>query len=154
MRSITTISLLTLSLAFLGPALAEDGDTPDDSVARVYCVAFTKTGDAASQSIEKAWLGKIRTEFADKNVLFITADLTSKGSRHQAKLLLNGLGLEDLWRSYASKPGTVVAAEAEWGRVLGAMTSKTTPAEARATLTKGLTPAAGMDGDDDDDDDE
>jgi hypothetical protein len=140
MRLIATITVAALSVALLGPAVAEDA--ADYSYAQVYCVAFTKSGDATSQALEKAWLTKLRDEFADKDVLFLSADMTSRGSKHQAQMLLNALSMENIWRDHGQQPGSAVLVESEWGRFAATLTSKTTLAEARAAIKKALEAAA------------
>ena len=134
MRILIALFLAVFSTGLLVPAVA--GDEPGSSVAKVYCVTFHKDGDAASATMEKGFMAKMRTEFASKNVLFVTADLTSAASRHQAQMLMNALSLSDVWDANASKPGTVVLSDPEYGSVKGSFTSTTKEADARAMLTK------------------
>lgn len=131
-------------------------ETPDDSTASVIVVRFHKSGHADSESLWKSVVAPLREAFLDKDVLFVDADVSSRESRHQAKLLLNSLDLGGLWKKYGSKPGTAVILDVSEGEAALVADSKTALDKAKkavsSVLDKGSEDEEEMPEDDDSDD--
>jgi phosphopantothenoylcysteine synthetase/decarboxylase len=54
----------------------------------------------------------------------VTADVSTRVSRHQAKLLLNVLGLGEIWRKNSKTPDRCVIVNVDTGEVVKALSSK------------------------------
>lgn len=133
--------------------IADDkkAETPDDSYPRVLVINFHANGNAACKALEPK-LAKLRPTFEDKEVLFVTVDLSSRSSRHQTKLLLNVLGLGTVSKAYATKPGHVVLIDVSTSDTIKAFDSAVEPAAIEAALNKALTPPKEEDEEPEDDD--
>jgi hypothetical protein len=145
MRPILTATLLVLASTLLSQARAGDEEAGENTLPRVFCIAFLKDGDAGSATVQKGWLKKLETDLAERDVLFLHADLTSAGTRHQARLLMTQIALEGVWRDHANRPGTVALVDAEWGTVKHVLDARTTEAQARAGIEAMLAPAPAED---------
>jgi len=105
-------------------SLAQDDSSDDDCQPKLFAVSFVTTGHAGSKELE-AKLARVRTDYAGRDVLFLTADLTTPGSRHQAKLLLNSLGLgRELWGANAKSAGRLCVVSVDTGSVVKTLTGK------------------------------
>jgi len=132
------IGALALALgAAVTVVVAQDNETPDDSYPRTVVVTFRTDGHKACKDLE-AKVAKVRAQFEDKDVLFVTADLTSRASRHQAKLLLNALSLGEIWRKNSKSPDRCVLVGADTGEVLKSLTSKDSEKDLTEAIKKSL----------------
>ena len=139
------------AIAVFAPSVRAGDEKVDESATpQLYCVTFVRSGDAASGKLDAAFLNRMKQTHAAKNVLFVTADISSPTSSHQARLMLNALGLTDVWTANAKKPGHVVLVDAEWGTVRATLGAKTTEAEATKAFDAALKPAPEEDGDSED----
>jgi len=112
-RFIVVLGLVALVAGLGTVGLAGDGETADDSLPRLIAVNFHSDSAKESKEIDSKFLAKVRSDMADKDILFVTADVTSRGSRHQAKMLLNSLGLQEIWKKYSATPGKVVVVDVD-----------------------------------------
>ncbi|MHC4953164.1 MAG: hypothetical protein ACYTGZ_04685 [Planctomycetota bacterium] len=161
-RKFLSLYLLVVVAAF-GIAQATEGEKPkqsdtwDGSVPKVILIGFVKADDAGSAKLEKTIAG-LRRLYEDKDVLFVRVDATSRGSRHQAKLLLNSLSVaRDLWSAGFKSPGTVVLVDPDIGESVAKFDHKKDSAAIKKALDKALTPDQDereKDMDDEGDDDE
>ncbi|MGH7162523.1 MAG: hypothetical protein ACREID_03480, partial [Planctomycetota bacterium] len=88
MRRLVVAALLAVSLALA----QEDEETPDSSYPRVFVINFHAEASADSRALEGKLLPRLRTEFLEKDALFVTADLDTPATRNQSLLLMNALG--------------------------------------------------------------
>ena len=151
-RALRLTPLLLVGALLVSPVLAGDEKVDESATPRIVCIAFTKSGDAASGKLEAAFLAKMRTTYAAHNVLFLTADVTSAATTHQARLLLNALGLSEVWTANTKKPGRVVLVDGEWSTVRTTLTATTTETEAKKAFDAALKPQeTDEEGDDEED---
>ena len=140
-RALWLIPFALASALVVTPVLAGDEKKVDESATpQIVCVSFIRSGDAASGKLEGAFLAKMRTAYATKNVLFVTADVTSAASQHQARLLLNALQLTDVWTANAKRPGRVLLVDGEWSNVRATLTATTKEAEAKNAFEAAMKP--------------
>jgi len=136
---------LLAPLALIGALLVTSAVTADEKIddsatPRLICISFMKTGDAASGQIESAFLGKMRTDYATQNVLFLQADLSTPATTHQARLLLNALGGHEVWMKNSKKPGTVVLVDGEYGDIRATLTGASKEADAKKAFEAAMKP--------------
>lgn len=115
MRRFSVISFGAILAVVAAVGVAADEETPDESMPRFIAVKFHADSCAKCKEMDGKYLTKLRAEFADKDILFLTADLTSRGSRHQAKLLLNSLNLDGLWAKYGKSSGNFIVVDVDTG---------------------------------------
>ncbi len=115
MRRFSALGFGAILAVVAAVGVADDDETPDDSLPRFIAVKFHADTSPACKEMDAKYLAKIRTEFADKDILFLTADVTSRGSRHQAKMLLNALGLDRVWQKYGKSSGKLVVLDVDDG---------------------------------------
>ena len=112
---------------------AED-EAVDESQPRLIAVKFHSDTDAASKAIDARYLTKVRADMGEKDILFLTADLTSKATRHQAALLLNALALQSLWKQFSGTPGKFVVLNIETEEVAATFGADADAEKVRAAL--------------------
>ena len=139
-RALWLLPFVLASALVVTPVLAGDEKVDEGATPRVVCVSFVRSGDAASGKLEGAFLAKMRTAYVTKNVLFLTADVSTTASQHQARLLLNALELSDLWTANAKKPGRVLLVDGEYGSVRATLTATTKEAEAKKAFEAAMKP--------------
>jgi hypothetical protein len=123
--------------ALLAVAVGHAGDEPaDDSQPRLIAVKFHSDSDAASKAIDARYLAKVRADLGEKDVLFLTADLTSKATRHQAVLLLNALALQSIWKQFSGSPGKLVVFDLETEEVAATFGADAEAEKVRASIDK------------------
>lgn len=115
MRRFSVLSFGAILAVAAAVGVAADDETPDESMPRLIAVKFHADGCAKCKEMDGKYLAKLKTELADQDVLFLTADLTSRGSRHQSKLLLNTLNMDGLWAKYGKSSGTLVIVDLDTG---------------------------------------
>jgi len=120
-------------------------ETPDNSTASVVVVRFGKSGHAESEALMKSVVTPLRDGFLEKDVLFLDVDLSSRGSRHQAKMLLNALDMASVWKKFGSKPGTAVIIDVMEGETALEADSKTSLDKAKKAVSSILDKQSGGD---------
>lgn len=146
MGSIWKVSGLVLLLLLALPAQAEDEEMDEPSV-EAFVISIRSAKETESASIEKSILVPLRKAYAERGVLFLDLDLSSKATKNQARLLMSATGLGHLYAKYKSKAGTAIVFDPFNDRVVLEMNAKTKPDAAMAALKKVL------EGDDEDDED-
>ena len=109
-------------------------ETPDDSTPTVVVVRIAKTGHADSEKVGKSVGQPLRDSYAAKDVLFLEVDVTSRESRHQAKLLLNSLELGTIWAKHGQKPGSIVVFDVMEGEIALVADAKTAADKAKKSV--------------------
>jgi len=110
------------------------GETPDDSLPSAIVVRISKAGDADSDKVANAVAQPLRAAFAGKDVLFLDVDVTTKETRHQAKLLLNSLDLGSIWKKHGTKPGTLVVYDVSEGSIAETADAKSSVDKAKKAV--------------------
>jgi len=65
-----------------------------------------------------------KADLDNKNVLFVTLDLTNATTRHQSSLLASALGLAETYKTNDGKTGFVLLVNAQTGDVVGKLTKE------------------------------
>jgi len=112
----------------------DEKETPEDSTPSVVVVRFAKSGHTDSDSVGKSVAKPLRDAYAAKDVLFVDVDVSSRESRHQAKLLLNALDLGSVWTKHGKKPGTLVVFDVMEGDIALVADAKTDAAKAKKSV--------------------
>jgi hypothetical protein len=134
--------LLLAGLALVTAAgHAQDKETRDDSFPECLVIAFRAEKHAGSQELETKVIPTLRATFQEKDVLFLTVDLTSSGTRHQGKLLLNLLDQGEHWKSFKKTPGVLAIVDAFSGQVEAKVTKKEEMKQAEKSIRKVLSSA-------------
>jgi hypothetical protein len=154
MKAVWIPSLVVLVAMAVTPASAGDSDVDEASTPQILAVAFTRSGDAASGKLEASFLGKMRTAYATRNVLFVSADLSTPATTHQARLLLNAMGAGEVWAGRTKLVGKVVLLDVEWGSVRATLDANTKTDVAQKAFEAALKPQEDMDDGDDEGDEE
>lgn len=144
MRRFSVLSFGAILAVVAAVGVAADKETPDESMPRFIAVKFHADTCAKCKEMDGKYLTKLRAEFADQDILFLTADLTSRGSRHQSKLLLNSLNLDGLWAKYGKSSGNLIVLNVDTGDQVHAFGAK----DDLATVKKALGETLSGGGDD------
>jgi hypothetical protein len=112
------LPLLLAGLALVtASGRAQDKETREDSFPECLVITFRADKHAGSQELEAKVIPNLRETFQERDVLFLTVDLTSSGTRHQGKLLLNLLDQGEHWKSFKKTPGVVAIVDAFSGLI-------------------------------------
>ena len=65
---------------------------------------------------------ELRREFDNSSILFVTLDLTDDARRHQAQLMMESLGLEEIWKAQRGVTGEMLLVDARRRVVLETLT--------------------------------
>jgi len=137
MRRFYVVSAVAIALGWAAVAGAGDTETPDDSLPKILAISVTAK-DKDSETLEKNCVAKLRAAYAGKNVLFLNVDISSMESRHQAKLLLNTLGLGDVWKAHGKSAGQLHLVDPFTNAVVKSFTAKDDDTKVRGDLDKAV----------------
>jgi hypothetical protein len=147
------IPILVIALAIsTAVVMAGDEETPDSSTPQVAALVFRLEKNKPSADLA-AVVAKVRRTTEDKNVLFVDVNLTTRGSRHQAKLLLNVLGLNPVWKANTKSAGRLILVDLDTGepiKVLSANDGESAIADAIADALESVGDAEEDEGAEDD----
>lgn len=116
---------------------AVDRHLPAHEPARIQLIAVKIHADPCGRCKTIAPVfADLQTDFSDKPVLFLTFDLTTKGSRRQAELLSQRLGIEGVFKKHRYT-GVIVLVTVE-GDVREVVDSSTKFAMAKQSLARNL----------------
>ena len=115
-RSLPLLGVAFGLIAVIG--LAQDKETPDHSRPVVIAVAVHSDVAKADCAKLEGNLKIVRKEFEDKNVLFLRIDVSTRGERHQSKMLLNSLGLDNVWSKHGRMAGKLFLVDPVSGDVV------------------------------------
>lgn len=102
-----TVLTLSLSLLALGAYAKETSKTPGVERPELIVARFHADWCGACTQLAPKF-ESLKRAAAEKSVLFVTFDLTTAESRHQAALLAGALGLDLAWDSNGMKTGQVL----------------------------------------------
>ncbi|MHC4957240.1 MAG: hypothetical protein ACYTGN_02610 [Planctomycetota bacterium] len=133
---ITAIALAAVSAAAV---VAGDKETPDDSMPRIAAVVIKAEKNKPSADLV-ALVAKVRRTCEHEDVLFVDVDVSTRGTRHQGKLLLNVLGLNPIWKAHAKKAGRLVLVEINSGEIIKMLSASDGESAIKAAIAEALEP--------------
>ena len=117
------LAILTMLFVSFMPIHQAQAEHAGHAHTTVYAVAFHADWCGSCKLIKPNMVkARGKAGLDNKDVLFVTLDLTNDTTRHQSKLLAGALGLGDFYETNAGKTGFVLLVDGKSGKHLGKIT--------------------------------